>query len=80
MILYQNIATLAPVYLFPQKNEYQIKNTLQIILNKIGTNRKPILTNEMIAASNKILTNKSSNCSIINSQRDFPTNKGEIII
>ena len=37
---------------------------------------KCLLTNEMIAASSKILTRRSSNCSRTSCQRDFPSSAG----
>lgn len=36
---------------------------------------KYILTNDIIAANNKILTRRSSNCSKTNCHMDFPANK-----
>lgn len=37
------------------------------------------LTKEMQAASSKILTNRSSNCSMIRSQMDFPKRNGNLV-
>lgn len=36
-----------------------------------------VLTNEIIAANNRIFTKRSSNCSRTNCQMDLPVNKGE---
>lgn len=49
------------------------------MLKKLNLNTIKQLTNEMIAASNKILTKRSSNCSRTNCHIVFPSSVGSSV-